>query len=135
MGSATAEAYIGGRHLTERAAELLHGFPAGASVGDLVQRAQQTGEAAATALLDEAATAAALITANLTTLLNPRAIVMGGGVLEGWPQLFDRIATALPEFCHAPVRDHLVLLRSRLGGDALLIGAASLVHRPQTRER
>ena len=82
------------------------------------------GSAAARGILDEAASAASTLVANCCTLLNPRAVVLGGGVLAGWPQLRQRIEEFVGRQCSAQVTGSLRFCRSVGGSDAILLGAA-----------
>jgi len=119
------EAYCGGRAITERAAAELGAAPAGRwSVGDVVTAADG-GDARASAILDEAADAACTLVTNATILLNPGAIVLGGGVLSGWPQLRERIIAAVRRDTDAEFHEHLTFVDSLGGSDAILWGAAA----------
>lgn len=121
------EAYCGGRPITERAAEDL-GAPPGThwSVGDVVAAAARADERGtrARAILDEAALAACTLVANACTLLNPAAVVLGGGVLEGWPDLRARIEQQVRAQVREPVSD-VRFVPSLGGSDAILWGAAA----------
>lgn len=121
------EAYCGGRPITERAAEELGAPPArGWTVGEVVAAAaaDDARGAKARGILDEAALAAGTLVANACTLLNPAAVVLGGGVLDGWPALRVRIEQHLREHVRPPVSE--VVFAASLGGsDAILWGAAA----------
>jgi glucokinase len=117
------EAYCGGRAITERAHEELGAPPrdAGWTVTDVLA----DGRDAARAILRDAETAAAVLVANACTLWNPRAVVLGGGVLDGWPALRSHIEAQVRALCTAPITQHLQFHRSDLGSDAVLLGAAA----------
>jgi glucokinase len=117
------EAYCGGRAITERAEAALGPLAGGKpwTVGAVVQH----GSAAATAILAEAEAAATALVVNACTLLNPRAVVLGGGVLAGWPQLRQRIESAVRKECTQPITDGLRFADSLGGSDAILWGAAA----------
>lgn len=117
------EAYCGGRAITERAAAELGPLPGGGrwTVGDVARH----DSAAARAILDRAAEAAAVMVANACTLLNPRAVVLGGGVCTGWPALRQHIEAFVRANCSPPIRDGLAFVPSLGGSDAILWGAAA----------
>ncbi len=122
------EAYCGGRAITERAAELLGKAPAGTwTVGDVVaaSRAGSALQTIAQSLLDEAADAACTLVENACTLLNPSAVVLGGGVLSGWPELTARIETHVRSHTSHAIHDRLQFAPTLGGSDAILWGAAA----------
>jgi glucokinase len=117
------EAYCGGRAITERAAAEIGAAPGGRpwTVGAVVAHPST----AAAAILREAATAATTAVVNACTLLNPRAVVLGGGVIEGWPALFDEITASVRAQCSEPIWQGLSFVPSMGGSDAILWGAAA----------
>jgi len=128
------EAYCGGRAITERAASEIAPVPAGAApgagwtVGDVVRAAHgedPVQRQAAAAILADAELAAITMVANACTLLNPAALVLGGGVLEGWPELRGRLENAVRQTTSAPIHRGLQWARSHGGSDAILWGAAA----------
>ena len=121
------EAYCGGRAITERATEELGARANGPwTVGDLVAFAQRPDAPVATrTILHEAATAACTLTENACTLLNPSAVVLGGGVLSGWPELRKRIEEHVRRSTGAPIHRELAFVESLGGSDAILWGAAA----------
>jgi glucokinase len=126
------EAYCGGRAITERALAEIGPPPQGAgaaawTVGKVVQAAAQPGpgQAAAQAILAEAEAAACALVANACTLLNPGAVVLGGGVLSGWPGLQQRIIAHVPAATSVPIHRELQFVPTLGGSDAILWGAAA----------
>ncbi len=124
------EAYCGGRAITERAAESIGPPPAGAagwSVGMVAAAARGQGPAAAAAqaILADAESAAVTMVANACTLLNPSAVVLGGGVLTGWPELRLAIADQVPRATSRLIHEQLRFVPSLGGSDAILWGAAA----------
>lgn len=119
------EAYCGGGPMTARAAAELGARPAMQqwTVGALVEAA--TRDAGAAAILDEARVAAGAMVASLCTLINPATVVLGGGVLVGWPALRRDIERFTREWCTPPVTEHLTFVPSALESDAILLGAAA----------
>ena len=117
------EAYCGGRAITERAKAELGPAPGGGewTVGQVAA----SPSAAAQAILREAEEAACTLTANACTLLNPGAVVLGGGVLSGWPGLRTRIEQFVRAHCSRSITASLRFVDSLGGSDAILWGAAA----------
>jgi len=117
------EAYCGGRAITERAAAEVGRAPGGGewTVGALVASPHP----AARAILADAEAAATVLVANACTLLNPAAVVLGGGVLDGWPSLRQSIERFVRERCSPSVAQDLRFASSLGGSDAILFGAAA----------
>lgn len=119
------EAYCGGRPMVERAATELGAPPAGFdrwTVGAIVAAA--AGNESAQAILDDAELAAGAMVQSLCTLLNPGAIVLGGGMLQGWPDLRHRIEARVRSWCAGILTEELEFVTSRGESDAILWGAA-----------
>jgi predicted NBD/HSP70 family sugar kinase len=76
-------------------------------------------------ILEEAAEAFCALVSNCCVLLNPSAIVLGGGVLAGWPGLRDRIVAHVHGMTNEPIRAKLQFAPSMGGSDAILWGAAA----------
>ena len=132
------EAYCGGRAITERAAEEIGPAASGPwTVGKIVELSRgvqiadgqvcQPDSPAAKAhqILEDAAEAVCALVSNCCVLLNPRAVVLGGGVLSGWPDLRNRIIAHVNEVTNEPIRSDLEFVSSMGGSDAILWGAAA----------
>jgi len=122
------EAYCGGRAITERAEELLGKAASGAwTVGSVVAAAEEAGSRgeAARSILAEAELAAGTVVANACTLLNPAAVVLGGGVLSGWHALASRIEAHVRASTGSAITTGLRFVPSLGGSDAILWGAAA----------
>ena len=119
------EAYCGGRAIIERAAETLGAKRDGAWDVGAVVAAAEGGSELASMILEDAALAASTMVVNAAILLNPSAIVLGGGVLTGWPALRDRIIAAVRENTDACIHRDLRFVESLGGSDAILWGAAA----------
>jgi glucokinase len=118
------EAYCGGRPIGERAVAELGPPPSGApgwTIGSLLAH----DAAPARAILRDAEVAASVLTANACTLWNPRAVVLGGGVVDGWPELRMRIEAFVRRQCSARITHRLEFHLSRGGSDSVLVGAAA----------
>ncbi|MGE3175013.1 MAG: ROK family protein [Planctomycetota bacterium] len=122
------EAYCGGRPIGERGLRELGPPPDGHHAWHLGNLAGRT-DAAARRIFDEAVTAAGALTANAITLFNPRAVVIGGGVVDGWPPLRERVEAFVRRECAAMVTDKLRFHPSLGGSDAILVGAAAAAGR------
>lgn len=129
------EAYAGGHALTARAREALAagrmpglaallGGDATEAVPSRIEQAVAAGDADATALWEEAGELLGDAAANLATVLNPARLVLGGGVLLACPLLRTRVETRLRERVSATAGLLLQVVRSSLGDDAGVVGAA-----------
>ncbi len=93
--------------------------------GHEVGEAAQAGDAAARAVLDEAAGWLGLGLANAAQLLDPERIIIGGGVAELGEILFSPVRAAYRANTLGPAADTPVV-PAELGYDAGVIGAATL---------
>jgi glucokinase len=91
----------------------------------MVLAAAEAGDAFARALWEDAERCLTLAVANYVTLLNPDALVLGGGVIETVPRLFDAVAAGVPERTTVLARA-LRIERARLGDWSGVVGAAAL---------
>ncbi|MBF7081665.1 ROK family protein [Desulfallas sp. Bu1-1] len=131
------EAVASGTAMARRAAALVdEGRGAGilaAAGGDknkisarAVARAARAGDAAALAILRDAGRYLGIAVAGLVNLLNPAAVVLGGGVMESaglfWEPMLERVQRrSLPSSLEA-VR----IVRAALGGESGAMGAVAL---------
>jgi glucokinase len=131
------EAYMGGHNLIAQMQELLEsGEPTllrelaaapGALLSPvLLEEAALRGDAAAAALYDRAVGMLGVSTANLVTLLNPRALVIGGGVLSRCPAMRQRLAEGVQRYASRVSLRAVTVVDAALGDDSGLIGAALL---------
>jgi glucokinase len=91
-----------------------------------VYAAAMEGDDLARELWNDAVRFLTMAVANYVTLLNPRVLVMGGGVIETVPALFDVVAEGVPELTTILAARSLRIERARLGDSSGLIGAAAL---------
>lgn len=87
-----------------------------------VLAAAEAGDRTALAVWDEAVTALAEQLSRVVTVLAPTTVVIGGGLSEAGPALFDPLAAKLESLLSFQRRPELV--RAELGGDAGLYGTA-----------
>ena len=91
-----------------------------------VYTAAGAGDPLAHELWSDAVRFLTMATANYVTLLNPDVLVMGGGVMETVPALFDAVAKAVPPLTTLLGGRVLRIERARLGDLSGLVGAAAL---------
>lgn len=130
------EQYVSGSGLQRRLGQVLadgvgtslvaatDGDPARLTVA-MVHAAAGAGDPVARALWADAERYLTLGAANYVTLLNPEVLVLGGGVIETVPALFEAVATGVPELTTVLARA-VRIERARLGDWSGVVGAAAL---------
>lgn len=88
--------------------------------------AASQGDAIALQLWDDIARKLATTVMNCCWLLNPEAIVIGGGVAKAGDLLLGPLQKHLFEQLSGPFKDHLTILPARFGSEAGMVGAATL---------
>jgi glucokinase len=91
----------------------------------MVQVAAEAGDDFAREVWDDAERFLTLAIANYVTLLNPEALVLGGGVIETVPRLFEAVAAGVPERTTILARG-LRIEPAHLGDWSGVVGAATL---------
>ena len=92
-----------------------------------VVQAARAGDPAASAVLTHAARYTAMGIANLISVLNPEAVVLGGGVMQGAGDLLlDRIRADVLRWAQPIAASRCRIELTELGEDAGLLGAARL---------
>jgi glucokinase len=136
-GRGCLEAYVGGWAIAERTREAVNAAPLEAiailreaeTVGNLdaeaVGRAAQGGDPLARHLVEETAEWFGQGVAGLVNAYNPARVVLGGGVVEGWPEMVPAVAAAVRSHCQPPAAGAEVRL-VELGHNAVLVGAATV---------
>jgi len=141
------EAYCGGWALEERASQAALADPAAgaalvrlagsaeAITGEVVAAARKAGDALAARLVEETGEVLGAALVGLVNALNPRRVILGGGVLDGFPDLLDRAVAAVHARALPAARKHVQIVRAGLRDDAPALGAAdfALVRRPRMR--
>ncbi len=92
--------------------------------------AAQGGDPVAAAALGRAGRAVGVAIATVANLLDVRAFVVGGGLVEAGALVLDPLSQALAEHARMPYVDTLTVRVSTLGRQAGLVGAAALVAGP-----
>ena len=103
---------------------------AGGKVEDITARtlvqAFYAGDALATKIIDEVTDALAAGAAALVNAFNPCRIILGGGIIEGMPEMVSRIDKGVRRRALSAATGCLVICASKLGNEAGIIGAAAL---------
>jgi glucokinase len=124
------EAYCSGRAFEEIGAELRASGvvepSSGAHFTSQDLRAAARGSEVAAAHLARAEQALALLCANLTSLMNPEVLVLGGGVVLHDHLLARAVETGVAQLATEVSRRDVRVAVSSLGEDAALLGAAAL---------
>ncbi|MFN8020343.1 MAG: ROK family protein [Acidimicrobiales bacterium] len=123
-GIGCVEAIASGRSIAAWAAS--QGFTGGTDAA-AVAAAAAAGDVVALAAFDRAGRAIGSMLAGLATVCDVRVAVIGGGVANAGEVLFAPIRSWLDRYAALPYASGLELRRARLGGDAGLVGAASLL--------
>jgi len=93
----------------------------------VVARAYKQGNRAAGRLVDNMVLILIAGIVTLVNVLNPARCLLGGGVMEGFPDLIGRIREGVRKRALAPAVEKLEILPAKLGPKAPVMGAASLV--------
>jgi glucokinase len=123
------EAYAGGSSILRRAAARCGGREAAFEDVEAVVRAAEAGDDDCRVVLEEAATYLGVALAAAVNLINPGALVLGGGVVRGWPALAERAVARMRVSALAPHLASLATRRALLDRRAGVIGAAALARR------
>ena len=95
---------------------------------ELVGRAADEGDADSRALLDRAWVAVGALCASLVNLLDPEVIVLGGGIAEHRPRLFEVARRELARRVLPALEGRTRIEPAALGGDVSLIGLLPIVN-------
>lgn len=96
--------------------------------GELVARAAEEGDADCGELLDRAWIAIGAMCGSIVNALNPEVIVIGGGIAEHHPRLFEVARAELERRALPILVDSVRIVPAALGRDVSLIGALPIVH-------
>jgi glucokinase len=140
------EALAGGWAIARRAREAIRDAPAAGQAvlraaglkepvapeavnAGVVAAAARVGDPLARLLVDEVARALIAGAVGLVNAFNPCRLILGGGVMQGLPELTDRIATGIRGGALNAASEALEVLPARLHNDAGVVGAATLAIR------
>ncbi len=124
------ERYVGNRQIADRAQALY--AASGTSLTDeecspaRLAEAATAGDAVALRVWDEFTTQLACAMANCCWLLNPQAIIIGGGVAAAGDLIFAPLRKKLALQLAGPFSDNLLVVPAHFKNDAGLIGAAAI---------
>lgn len=102
-----------------------------ALTADMVAAAANSGDEFARQVWTEAVRYLTLAVANYVTLLNPQMLVLGGGVVETLPELFETVAGGVMLSTTVLARESLRIEHARLGDWGGVLGAAALAAQPR----
>ncbi len=94
-----------------------------------VSQAFHNGDPLAVRIIEETARALAAGITSLVHAFNPRMVVLGGGVIEGTPELIDMAREQVFQSALSAATGPLEIVKAHLGGDAIVIGAALMARR------
>ncbi len=121
--SGCVEAYAGGTHIPQHYAQL--GGRRGLSASEVWKLAAR-GNRRALRVAADATAALVMLLVNLQTVFDAGRIVLGGGVIEHLPGLYRRVKEGLKPHFAGPWKSSVRVVRSRLGANAGVLGAAAL---------
>lgn len=132
------EAYVGLHYLAERTKKKLDADPSIESVLSIlstqreltpriISDAMDAGDAFARSVFEEAGSLIGRALANVANLLDIHVFILGGGVAEAGPVLFDYALGTLRANVLAIIKPHVEVRKAALGNHAGVIGAAMLV--------
>jgi glucokinase len=124
------ERYVGNKQVADRAQAL---YAARGSVKTeaecapaILAAAAKAGDRVALEVWDEFTTQLACSLVNCCWLLNPQAIIIGGGIAAAGDLIFSPLREKMSAQLARPFRENLVILPAQLENDAGLIGAAAI---------
>jgi len=124
------EDYVGNNEITADARAVYAAADQEKHMGDCTPAALATaahaGDPLALEMWEEIGRKLATAAMNCCWLLNPQAIVIGGGVARAGPLLFKPFTDHLFSQLSGPFKDHLMILPAAFGHEAGTVGAAAL---------
>ncbi|MEM9236835.1 MAG: ROK family protein [Verrucomicrobiota bacterium] len=124
------EEYVGNQEIAALAQEFYRKHGESPSLEECspaaLSKAAHKGDEVALQIWDEIAAKLASSIMNCCWLLNPQAVVIGGGVAKAGDLLFNPLTGHLYSQLTGPFKEHLMVLPARFGNEAGMIGAAAL---------
>ncbi|MEG0296890.1 MAG: ROK family protein [Clostridium sp.] len=84
------------------------------------------GDRVSKSILDEALSYLGITVANLANAFDPDMIIVGGGVANGGPIVFEKIAEEMQDRCLKIILQNCRIEKAKLGGKAGVLGAAAI---------
>jgi glucokinase len=141
-GRGCFEALAGGWAIARKARESVAADPSlGASflkiagdqqeaiTAEMVSQAAKAGDPLAKRIIDEVAQALIAGCVSLINAFNPCRLILGGGVIEGFPEFVERIDQGVRQQALSAATQSLHILPAQLKNDAGVVGAATLAMR------
>lgn len=92
----------------------------------VVAQAAQEGDQLARQIVEETMEALVAGAASIANAFNPRRMIFGGGILNGLPEIIPRVRHGISKRALKTACQSIEIVPSSLGGDSVLIGAASV---------
>ena len=92
----------------------------------MVVRALAEGDPLSKKIMDRVVEALVAVCVGVVNAFNPCRLVLGGGVIEGYPELIAIIREGVRQRALKAATEHLEILKAGLGEDAGVVGAAAL---------
>lgn len=96
---------------------------------EIVARSASAGDSLSLALLDKVGRALVAGCVSIVNAFNPCRLILGGGVVDGVPELVDRVREGVARLALPAATSNLEVVRGELGAAAGVVGAASLAIR------
>lgn len=139
-GRGCLEALAGGRALARQARGAVAAYPAAGArllalaggkpeeiTAQTLVQASRRGDRLAREILAKAQEALAAGLVSIVHSFNPERIVLGGGILEGMPEIIEELEEKVKSRAMQAAVKGLKLVKAELGGDAGAVGAAAMV--------
>lgn len=94
---------------------------------DIVIEALKEGDKIVHEIIGEAGRFIGIALANMANLFNPELIILGGGIIESFPDIVDEVERTIKKKSLVTIQKNLMLKKSNLGLDSSIIGGAILV--------
>ena len=139
------EAYVGGWAIAERAQEAIRtlsneGRRLLSLAGSIkqvtavtVSQSYREGDLVARMLVEETGRYLAAGVVSIVNAFNPCLVILGGGVVEGIPELIQIVKDIVPTMALEAAVEKLQIVKASLGADAGAIGAATLAQKLVTK--
>lgn len=124
------ETYASATGIVRMAKEAVDNGEAGWDVGTLttevIDEAARRGDKIALRIFSEAGRYLGIGVASLLHILNPEAVVIGGGVVKAWELFYPSMAEEINRRCFREIKERTRIIPAFLGDNAGMLGAARL---------